>query len=78
MKLDGSLRKALQAMGATGETWQLDKRFMVRGHPKMQVYGPGGSLRKRVYIAPYWKGEENLAKALERNYTVKLPKEPNK
>lgn len=70
VKLDGSLRKALQTMGATGETWQLDKRFMVRGHPKMQVYGPGGSLRKRVYIAPYWKGPQDAIAALERTYIV--------
>jgi hypothetical protein len=32
------------------------KRTLVQGHHKSQPYGPKSSLRKRIFIEPYWKG----------------------
>lgn len=31
---------------------------LVRGHKKRQVFGPGSSLRKVIWIEPYWRGPE--------------------
>jgi len=35
------------------------KRWMVRGHWRLQPYGPGKSLRKPLWIDPYVKGPED-------------------
>jgi hypothetical protein len=40
-------------------------RFLVRGHWKLQAYGPGRTKRKLIQIEPYWKGPEE-AKILTR------------
>lgn len=31
-------------------------QFLVRGHPRMQVHGEGRTLRKKIWIQPFWKG----------------------
>ncbi len=45
-------------------------RFIVRGHWKQQAYGPKLSLRKRLRIAPYYRGEE-MADLINKPYIVK-------
>jgi hypothetical protein len=46
------------------------KRFRVRGHWKWQSYAPGRSMRKHIFIAPYWRGPKDLAELLSRKYRV--------
>lgn len=45
-------------------------QFMVRGHWKNQAHGPRHSLRKQIWIQPFWKGDES-ARVLLRNYKVR-------
>jgi hypothetical protein len=33
-------------------------QFLVRGHAKMQAHGKGLSLRKKIWVKPFWKGPE--------------------
>jgi hypothetical protein len=40
----------------TRSGWELTVRVLVTGHWKNQPYGPGSSLRKLIWIEPYWKG----------------------
>ena len=51
----------------TGKT--LDSRFTVRGHWTKQAYGKGYSLRKRIWIKPYWKGPE-LSEIVSKKYRI--------
>ena len=37
---------------------------VVTGHWKMQVYGAGRTLRKRIFVQPYWRGPEDAPIAL--------------
>lgn len=53
-----------------GSAWKLAARFVVRGHWRMQAYGPARSLRRRQWIQPFWKGPATLGEALERTYEV--------
>jgi hypothetical protein len=39
------------------EPWKLATRFIVRGHWKRQVHGPGRTERKMIFVQPYWKGD---------------------
>lgn len=39
-----------------GRKWALDHRVCVAGHWKNQPHGPGWKERKRIWVAPYWKG----------------------
>jgi len=50
--------------------WNLDKRFLVRGHWTHQVYGVGRKLRRYQWIMPYWKGPE-LSEIISKPYKVK-------
>lgn len=61
------LRPELRAMAsevALGRTkyapegWSVRVRHIVSGHWKMQMYGKSGSLRKRIWVKPYWRGPE--------------------
>ncbi|EHJ9985227.1 hypothetical protein KB976_004364 [Vibrio parahaemolyticus] len=45
-------------------------RFIVRGHWKQQVYGPKRSLRKKIRIAPYYRGDD-VAQLINKPYLVK-------
>lgn len=53
---------------ANGKT--LDCRFIVRGHWRNQVCGPFRAERRRIWIAPFWKGPE-LSKVINKTYVVK-------
>ncbi len=41
-------------------------QFLVRGHWKNQPYGPKQSLRKQIWIKPFWKGDEEARVLLRR------------
>jgi hypothetical protein len=45
-------------------------RHMVRGHWKMQAYGPDRKDRKHIFVEPYWRGPD-LAEVVEREYVLK-------
>lgn len=70
IKLGPTTRKMLYGRSTTASQRELMSRFMVRGHWRNQVHGPGRSLRKRMWIEPYWKGPENVTEALLRAYEV--------
>ncbi len=53
--------------GGSGRT--IDARFTVRGHWTNQAYGKGRSLRRRIWIKPYWKGPE-LSEIVSKKYKV--------
>jgi len=55
-----------------GKGKTLNIQFMVMGHRKMQPYGPGNSLRKQIWIEPYWKGPLDSPVAL-RPHVVQEP-----
>jgi hypothetical protein len=44
-------------------------RWLVRGHRKNQAYGLNRTLRKSLWIEPYWKGPE-AALVKRKNYTI--------
>lgn len=48
---------------------KLGVQFMVRGHWKNQAHGPRRSLRKHIWIQPFWKGPEE-SRVLLRQHTV--------
>lgn len=65
VKLSPELRRvaAEVALGEKhgGPGWKLRMRYCVRGHWKMQAHGEGHKERKRIFVAPYWKGPEGAA-----------------
>lgn len=44
-------------------------RTHVRGHWKPQAHGPGWSLRKVIWVEPYWRGDD-MADAIGRPYRI--------
>jgi hypothetical protein len=42
-------------------SYEVKVRVKVRGHFKLQPYGPGASLRKLIFREPYWRGPEEGA-----------------
>jgi hypothetical protein len=56
---------------------KLTVQFLVRGHWKNQAYGPQQSLRKRIWLQPFWKGGEET-RILLRNYVIKDNEEGGK
>jgi len=56
--------------GASGaERCRIFKRFMVRGHWRKQVHGPGNSLRKLIWVKPFYKGPKDAVEII-RKYVV--------
>lgn len=49
-------------------------QWIVRGHWRNQVHGPGRTGRKRIWIQPYWKGPEHAAMRM-REYRFEGKKE---
>lgn len=47
-------------------------QILVRGHWKMQAYGPQHSLRKPIHIEPYWRGPED-APILVHDHEIETP-----
>lgn len=56
---------------------KLTVQFLVRGHWKNQAHGPHQSLRKRIWLQPFWKGNEET-RILLRNYVIKDKEEGGK
>lgn len=56
----------------SGKSWVLEHRVRVMGHWKMQPHGPGKTERKRIWIAPYFRGL-SYAEMVERKYIVGIP-----
>lgn len=48
----------------------MDKRFIVRGHWRDQACGENFSLRRKIWIKPFWKGPE-MSEIVMRPYLVK-------
>lgn len=44
--------------GRDPANWKLQSKQVVRGHWKLQHHGQGRSLRKRIFIQPYVRGED--------------------
>lgn len=60
------VRPAIRAYALASEGTAEDKQrrkmtvqSLVRGHYKLQPYGPERSLRKRIWISPYWRGPDD-------------------
>jgi len=51
---------------AAREGRQITCRFMVRGHWRNQAHGPKRSLRKLIWVEPFWKGPRNAAELVQR------------
>lgn len=64
------LKAVLRGEHKTRDGGRLTVQFLVHGHWKNQAHGPHHSLRKRIWIQPFWKGDEQ-ARVLLRNYKVK-------
>lgn len=45
-------------------------QHVVKGHWKLQPYGPGNSQRKLIWVQPYWRGPEDAPIAV-RSYAMK-------
>lgn len=62
VKISPELRRAASeiVLGRAAERqvegWHVRARFTVRGHWRNQVHGAGRMLRRRQWIAPFWKG----------------------
>lgn len=74
IRLHPGIRAALAAGAGVNAAsgFELDKRFLVRGHWKNQPHGPQRSLRKRLWLEPYWKGPETV-EAMERLFKLDAP-----
>ena len=53
--IDPTLQKVAESVGR-GEALPPQVASYVRGHRKMQAHGPGKSLRKPIWVDPYWRG----------------------
>lgn len=56
IKLSKELVQAARSQYLDESAWTIKKRFVVRGHWRDQAYGPGRTLRKRMWIEAFWKG----------------------
>lgn len=73
VKLSKEMRDAAAGLslgGAERAAWKLRVQFVVRGHWRNQVHGPGRSLRRRQWIEPFFKGPES-AEAWSHLYKAK-------
>lgn len=53
-----------------GKKWVLKHRVRVMGHWKNQPYGPRSSLRRRQWLAPFWRGP-TYAEMIQKGYVVR-------
>ena len=53
----------------SGRSWALKHRVRVMGHWRQQPWGPRGSLRRRQWIAPHWRGPD-YAEMVRLGYVV--------
>lgn len=45
-------------------SWPSTVRTLVAGHWKLQPHGPAHSMRKRIHIMPYWRGDDDAPLAI--------------
>lgn len=77
IKLGREVREAAQALmqrGTRAGGWTLKSRHVVRGHWKHQPKGHHRADRERIWVQPYWRGED-LTTAVTRQYAVQQPEE---
>lgn len=67
VKVDLRDRLASVLSGAKGVSPTV--QFLVRGHWKNQPHGPRNTLRKTIWVQPFWKGDEG-ARVLLRSHKV--------
>lgn len=67
--IDVDLRESVQAVWSGGKRQGPKVQFIVRGHWREQACGPNMTLRKRIWIKPFWKGPEE-SRVLLRKYTA--------
>lgn len=65
--ISAELSKVAKAIGR-GDSTQPSVTSYVRGHHKMQPHGPKMSLRKMIWVEPYWRG---FGPVTQKTYTVK-------
>jgi len=73
--VDVHVLEAAKAVGhgrAAHASWKIRAKFIVRGHWRDQACGPRHSERKRIFIEPYWKGDD-LADGYAHLYNGKDP-----
>jgi len=67
--------------GGQRNRWKIRKRSVTIGHWRSQAHGPARSLRKRIWIEPYWRGPREGAK-IQHVYTTQTGRiqcaKPNK
>lgn len=64
----------LAAGAESGDEHHLAPRLhLVRGHMRWQAHGPQWSLRKLIWIAPFWRGLDNFGGNVERRYAPSPP-----
>lgn len=68
IKLDPQLVRAARG-GSREVALRLKHRHIVRGHYRNQAHGAGRADRRRIWIAPHWKGPEDGAELV---HTYKL------
>jgi hypothetical protein len=54
--------------GGQQNQWKIRKRSVTRGHWRNQAHGPGRSMRKKIWIAPFWRGPREGA-TIQHMYT---------
>lgn len=57
---------------ATRTGRRLEDRHLVHGHWKDQAYGPGRALRRRTYVADYWRGPDDAPVKVSKPVVKKL------
>jgi len=60
---------------SASEGWKISYSFLVRGHWRNQVCGPGRSLRKQKWIEPYVKGKDLASRIVGHSYVDKKTSE---
>jgi hypothetical protein len=63
------LHEALTGKTRSGSSPKV--QFLVRGHPKRQAYGPKNSLRKDIWVQPFWKGPEDTRVLLRPHRVIR-------
>lgn len=65
-------QKTITVGKASGNGSSPTVKFVVRGHWRNQAHGPSMSLRKMMWIQPYWKGTEDAPIPLATTNIVKV------
>jgi hypothetical protein len=72
------MRESVQAYVAGKAGSSLAIQLVVSGHWKQVVHGTGGTLRRRQFIEPYWKGPEDAPIAFRKHDLQDKSQDPAK